>query len=391
MRLPIGFAGIAARPRDAPPALGIAPGGASPSAPLPPRDSPLWESCPGGFDPPRPVEMGPVGIEGLGIASAGGRALGNGSAAVFPERGARRVPGAAPGIAAPSARPSPRASRPFPSPSLPAGLLGFPPGPIPKNPAFSVLLSPPQKAIPARPRRRGLASLLHMLFGPPRLRAPLQAERDLALAIARCALDDSERVHVRILQTIYRRLTRSPLGCPRYGAHWEELGFQGADPGTDLRGTGMLGLLQMLHFVTDPRTLPLARKIFKLSQHETQHFPFCVVSVNVTRIVVRALRDERLSRECNRRRQVLAVLNDVYVGAFLRLYGAWTARRGALPDAGALLKLETFTKKKPRQLLKALESYLSGSAAAPAGAREDRDFTGICDLPAEAADAVRPL
>uniref|UniRef100_A0A8C6YXY8 ELMO domain containing 3 n=1 Tax=Nothoprocta perdicaria TaxID=30464 RepID=A0A8C6YXY8_NOTPE len=279
----------------------------------------------------------------------------------------------------------------FTGPSLPAGLLGFPPGPIPKNPAFSVLLSPPQKAIPARPRRRGLASLLHMLFGPPRLRAPLQAERDLALAIARCALDDSERVHVRILQTIYRRLTRSPLGCPRYGAHWEELGFQGADPGTDLRGTGMLGLLQMLHFVTDPRTLPLARKIFKLSQHETQHFPFCVVSVNVTRIVVRALRDERLSRECNRRRQVLAVLNDVYVGAFLRLYGAWTARRGALPDAGALLKLETFTKKKPRQLLKALESYLSGSAAAPAGAREDRDFTGICDLPAEAADAVRPL
>ncbi|XP_025904518.1 ELMO domain-containing protein 3 [Nothoprocta perdicaria] len=249
-----------------------------------------------------------------------------------------------------------------------------------------------RKAIPARPRRRGLASLLHMLFGPPRLRAPLQAERDLALAIARCALDDSERVHVRILQTIYRRLTRSPLGCPRYGAHWEELGFQGADPGTDLRGTGMLGLLQMLHFVTDPRTLPLARKIFKLSQHETQHFPFCVVSVNVTRIVVRALRDERLSRECNRRRQVLAVLNDVYVGAFLRLYGAWTARRGALPDAGALLsELETFTKKKPRQLLKALESYLSGSAAAPAGAREDRDFTGICDLPAEAADAVRPL
>ncbi|NWX94452.1 ELMD3 protein, partial [Nothoprocta pentlandii] len=217
--------------------------------------------------------------------------------------------------------------------------------------------------VEAPPRRRGLAALLHVLFGPPRLRAPLQAERDLALAIARCALDDSERVHVRILQTIYRRLTRSPLGCPRYGAHWEELGFQGAAS----RGTGALRRRARRPQPLSTRVFPKSggRPVPKRRRSLTrgrfpQHFPFCVVSVNVTRIVVRALRDERLSRECNRQRQVLAVLNDVYVGAFLRLYGAWTARRGA-PDAGALLsELETFTKKKPRQLLKALETYLSG-------------------------------
>ncbi|XP_010152540.1 PREDICTED: ELMO domain-containing protein 3, partial [Eurypyga helias] len=155
------------------------------------------------------------------------------------------------------------------------------------------------------------------LFGPPRLQPQLQGERELALAMAQCecprhrpgrgalrescwylgtgcreglvlggqgaifgrlrgvfslpgGLDNNERVHVRILQTIYKQLTRSRLGCPRYGRHWEELGFQGADPGTDLRGTGMLGLMQVLHFVVDAQTLPLAREIFKLSQHETQ-------------------------------------------------------------------------------------------------------------------------
>lgn len=47
----------------------------------------------------------------------------------------------------------------------------------------------------------------------------------------------------------------------------------GADPGTDLRGTGMLGLMQMLFFVLDTQTLPLAHDIFKLSQHETQARP----------------------------------------------------------------------------------------------------------------------
>lgn len=35
------------------------------------------------------------------------------------------------------------------------------------------------------------------------------------------------------------------LQC-RYGEHWLELGFQGPDPATDLRGAGLLGLLHLL-------------------------------------------------------------------------------------------------------------------------------------------------
>lgn len=35
----------------------------------------------------------------------------------------------------------------------------------------------------------------------------------------------------------------------------------------------MLGLMQILHFVMDAQTLPLAQEIFKLSQHETQARP----------------------------------------------------------------------------------------------------------------------
>lgn len=44
----------------------------------------------------------------------------------------------------------------------------------------------------------------------------------------------------------------------------------GTDPATDLRGTGFLGLMHTLYFVMDPETLPLARDIYKLSQHPTQ-------------------------------------------------------------------------------------------------------------------------
>uniref|UniRef100_A0A8C5J220 ELMO domain containing 3 n=1 Tax=Junco hyemalis TaxID=40217 RepID=A0A8C5J220_JUNHY len=231
------------------------------------------------------------------------------------------------------------------------------------------------------PARRGiLAALLRCLRGPPRLRPQLRGEQELALAMAQCALDDSERVHMRILQTIYRQLTRSRLGCPRYGAHWEELGFQGADPGTDLRGTGMLGLMQILFFVLDSRTLPLAREIFQLSQHETQNFPFCIMSVNITRIVIQALQEERLSRECNRRQQVIAVLNDLYAAAFLRLSRLWEQQHGTVANAGFFLKeLELSTKKKPRQLLKSLEAYLSRGLRPPSPPSSQIHFSSICD------------
>lgn len=126
---------------------------------------------------------------------------------------------------------------------------------------------------------------------------------------------------MRVLQTIYRKLTCTRADCPRYGPHWENVGFQGmskiestsaknvfiknldklfnyiirlihdamkqkspvcnicfcvsfillgSDPATDLRGTGFLGLMHTLYFVMDPEILPLARDIYKLSQHPVQ-------------------------------------------------------------------------------------------------------------------------
>lgn len=42
----------------------------------------------------------------------------------------------------------------------------------------------------------------------------------------------------------------------------------GTDPSTDLRGTGFLGLLQILYLMTSHSNL--GQKIYKLSLHETQ-------------------------------------------------------------------------------------------------------------------------
>jgi hypothetical protein len=39
--------------------------------------------------------------------------------------------------------------------------------------------------------------------------------------------NNDDPVHVRVLQTIYKKLTGDIVDCPRYGSHWEQIGFQG--------------------------------------------------------------------------------------------------------------------------------------------------------------------
>ncbi|KAM6965130.1 ELMO domain-containing protein 3 [Aplochiton taeniatus] len=259
--------------------------------------------------------------------------------------------------------------------------------------------------------RTGLSALTHFLFGPPRLHRELLEERDLVFAIAQCSMDNSQVVHMRVLQTIYKKLTCSKLDCPRFGAHWENVGFQGTDPATDLRGTGFLGLMHTLYLVMDPETLPLARNIYKLSQHPTQNFPFSVMSINMTRIALHALREEVLSKECNRRQQVVGVLNDFYVATFLHLYQLWKTQQKTISDSGFVLKeVELFAKKNPKQMLRRLDMYLKEkrSDGAPRGPSPDSQgqppsaclgegpgrakemhFTGVCDLPLDMEGEAR--
>ncbi|XP_041955621.1 ELMO domain-containing protein 3 [Alosa sapidissima] len=266
-------------------------------------------------------------------------------------------------------------------------------------------------------RRTGLAAITHFLFGPPRLHKELLEERDLVFAIAQCSLDNGQPVHMRVLQTIYRKLTGNRNDCPRFGPHWENVGFQGTDPSTDLRGTGFLGLMHTLYLVMDPETLPLARDIYKLSQHPVQNFPFSVMSINMTRIALHALREEVLSKECNRRQQVVGVINDFYAATFLHLFQLWKSEQKTISDSGYVLKeVEIFAKKNPKQILRRLETFLKerrtrighraspdslshsnrspsdrGSSLETQGTKEGKEmnFTGVCELPAEMEGEAR--
>ncbi len=146
-------------------------------------------------------------------------------------------------------------------------------------------------------------------------------------------------MQIRFLVTIYQKLTGSALlECRRFGNHWEDVGFQGTDPATDLRGVGLLGLLQLLFLILSPETSLLCKEIYALSLDQRQHFPFAVMSTNITQIALQILREGLLNKECNQAKCVLRVFNWFYSGIFFRLYKIWKENNKTIADSGYVLR-----------------------------------------------------
>lgn len=141
-----------------------------------------------------------------------------------------------------------------------------------------------------------------------------------------------------MLTSIYRKLSDCSTDCPRYGEHWQEIGFQGNDPATDLRGCGILSLLCTLFSLSTPEYRPLVLRVYRLSCDSRQHFPFMVMCINLTRLCLHALRRGALNRECNRRKAVMLVLCDCFVCLLCEFYRRWRDDNRTISDSGNLLK-----------------------------------------------------
>ncbi|XP_042911995.1 ELMO domain-containing protein 3 isoform X2 [Parasteatoda tepidariorum] len=236
------------------------------------------------------------------------------------------------------------------------------------------------KCIKPVKQRKRIEALKHWIVGPPKLNLSLISERNLFFAIALCPFDSSEEIHIRVLQTLYRTLTNSNKDCPRYGKHWEDVGFQGIDPGTDLRGVGFLGLIHLLSFALNPATADLAKSISVLAKNEKQNFPFCAMGINITRIVVESMREEVLNRECNRCMDVFKVTNDFYAGIFLRLYVIWYQQKKTIMDSGFVIKdLTEIAKKHSSVILKELSNYLKVNQVPDKTSNVAHGFAGAGD------------
>ena len=166
----------------------------------------------------------------------------------------------------------------------------------------------------------------------PKLKnANLRAQRDRVLALARVSMGRSV-LHERMLFSCYRALTGEATCPARMGPHWEQIGFQGNDPATDLRGAGMLGLLQLLHFAA--RRNQLLLQIYSLSRCGIE-FPLMAISLNMTQLSLHALRSGALTPEANKSRQgVFEVFHSFYEAIFYYMYTEWKTRRLSIHEFG---------------------------------------------------------
>ncbi|KAL1439274.1 hypothetical protein MTO96_010304 [Rhipicephalus appendiculatus] len=204
-------------------------------------------------------------------------------------------------------------------------------------------------------QRRGIKLILHCLFGPPRLKLGLVPARDFTFALAQCPFDNDNTLHLEILQTIYRKLTNTVYDCPRFQICCH---FAGNDPATDLRGVGVLGILHLLFLTTGFGNIELVNDIYSLSRDRDQNFPFALMSLNITKMSIEALREEVLNRCCNERNDVTDVVNEFYAGTFLLLYLSWKNKKLTIKDSGFILKdTSFFAKKTPGFVLQNLREY----------------------------------
>ena len=187
--------------------------------------------------------------------------------------------------------------------------------------------------------------LLAMVAGskPAKVSDALVDERDAVFAAAKTAMDDSDATHVHLLNATYMRFLGTSTPPARVGAHWETLGFQGTDPATDLRGCGMLGLLQLFCLVAGERNArekhaETASTIFALSRDSTHEFPMAPLGINVTKAALKTLRLGHLNATANALGSVWDALDRFYVGAWIEFFVRWRDGKCTMARSGFVTK-----------------------------------------------------
>eukprot|EP00483_Globobulimina_turgida_P002038 UN02040 len=149
----------------------------------------------------------------------------------------------------------------------------------------------------------------------------LNDERDAIFKMAKLKFDVGDIVHNRMLQTLWMKLTDDTRQCDKTGSHWQQIGFQGNEPSTDIRGCGLFGVLQLIYMIEKYEYI--TSKIYLLSINGHQHFPLAIVSFTISGIVIKLLRSCLIYNEINARKSVSDAVHEIYVALFYEFYLKW--------------------------------------------------------------------
>eukprot|EP00760_Papus_ankaliazontas_P035940 PhM_4_TR8098/c0_g1_i1/m.22004 len=181
-------------------------------------------------------------------------------------------------------------------------------------------------------------------------------EVDFVLCLTQVPLDLSTyRSHQRVLTSVYRRLTNVRGYVALSGSHFEKVGFQGGNPATDLRSTGVFGLVQMLYFLD--RHAKIARQSYQESTNPMRPFCWALISLNFTAICVEVLKEQSLNKAINAAMSpdgVIATLGALHGGMFVLFLELWCEQ-----ESRSILEFDAFKKQINAKAKKSPQSVIA--------------------------------
>eukprot|EP00347_Sterkiella_histriomuscorum_P018145 403346620 len=179
----------------------------------------------------------------------------------------------------------------------------------------------------------------------------LNNERMLLLSISRLPFNYEVAEHEIMIKSIYKKLMKNEGQCRSIGNHWVDIGFQSSDPKRDIRGAGMLGVLQLLFFVDNFRES--SHLILDHSRNQKHEFPLACQMFEYSVITIRLLKDQKINKLCNKEGEVLTSTNFVFCALFLRFITLYIENGFSITKVGELTaQIETEARNKLDSILK---------------------------------------
>ena len=129
---------------------------------------------------------------------------------------------------------------------------------------------------------------------------------------------------------------------------------------TNIPTKGLLGLIQATYLTTTPELIPFARSALALARNPDQEFPFLVLSINVSRIALHALRDGLLNRLVMEEESAWTTVNTFYAAVLHHVVERWRREHLTITSSGCVLQeAEKISRSSPASLVRGFERSLA--------------------------------
>ena len=139
--------------------------------------------------------------------------------------------------------------------------------------------------------------------------------------ISKIQFDENDVTHHRILNSLNTLITGVKTAPLRRGPHWKSIGFQNDDPVTDLRATGMMGLLLPMQLFA--KFEALGKKLLTTSRTKEQEFPMMVVLISFVRTTLEVVGTTQLLSGCDSVFACWDVMGRFFAGMVDELCDVW--------------------------------------------------------------------